>query len=208
MNATKIDLETWHRKSQYDFFKDFDQPFYNVTVPADISLLHQQIKLQKQPFFLSILHQILKAVHAIPEFKYRLEDNEVYEHHQIDAGVTILLEDNSFIFCTIQYEKDSTLFLRNAQASIQAQKEAKEFTPHKQKNIIYVSSLPWLSFTGFQHARKTVLDDSIPRFILGKFYEENGKVLLPLSTEVHHALADGFHLGQFYKEFTTPSKPT
>lgn len=201
MNATKIDLENWNRKNQYDFFIGFDQPFFNVTVPTDISPIYEQLKKNKQPFFLSVLHQILRAVHAIPEFRYRLHGNEVYLHEQIDAGVTILLEDNSFMYCTIQYEKNLSTFIQRAQASLIEQKHTKGFVPHEQKNIVYVSSLPWLSFTGFQHARKTIPDDSIPRFILGKFYEENSKIMLPLSTEVHHALADGFHIGQFYEQF-------
>ena len=32
MNATKIDLENWNRKNQYDFFIGFDQPFFNVAL--------------------------------------------------------------------------------------------------------------------------------------------------------------------------------
>jgi chloramphenicol O-acetyltransferase type A len=40
--------------------------------------------------------------------------------------------------------------------------------------------------------------DSIPRIAWGKYFEENGKIKLPLSVQVHHALVDGLHVGQYF----------
>jgi chloramphenicol O-acetyltransferase type A len=57
--------------------------------------------------------------------------------------------------------------------------------------------LPWVSFTSFSHARNWRQQDSIPRIAFGKFIEENDRILLPISVEVHHALVDGLHVGRF-----------
>lgn len=35
---------------------------------------------------------------------------------------------------------------------------------------------------------------------LGKYYEEDGKILLPLAVQVHHAVCDGFHICRFVNE--------
>jgi len=59
--------------------------------------------------------------------------------------------------------------------------------------------IPWISFTGLQHARKTDLEDTIPRFVFGKYFKEEKRLKMPLSVEVHHALVDGFHVGQLFK---------
>ena len=40
----------------------------------------------------------------------------------------------------------------------------------------------------------------IPIFTLGKYYEEDGKILLPLAVQVHHAVCDGFHICRFVNE--------
>ena len=40
--------------------------------------------------------------------------------------------------------------------------------------------------------------DSIPRIAWGKYFEENGKIKLPLPIQVHHALVDGLYVGQYF----------
>ena len=40
-------------------------------------------------------------------------------------------------------------------------------------------------------------DFLLPIFTMGKFYESDGKTLLPLAVQVHHAVCDGFHLCSF-----------
>ena len=40
----------------------------------------------------------------------------------------------------------------------------------------------------------------IPIFTLGKYYEEDGRIVLPLAVQVHHAVCDGFHICRFVNE--------
>ena len=42
-------------------------------------------------------------------------------------------------------------------------------------------------------------DDSNPRFAWGKYREENGRTMLPMSLFINHALCDGWHVTQFYR---------
>jgi len=63
--------------------------------------------------------------------------------------------------------------------------------------MIHFTTLPWVSFTSFAHARKHDPGDSVPKVAFGKFTEEGGRVLLPISVEVHHALMDGLHVGRY-----------
>ena len=200
MKSKKIDLQHWKRKDQYNFFKNFDQPFFNITADIEIESLYRYSKKHKLSFFYCILHSILKTVNEITEFRYRLVKDGVFEYSEIDAGVTILMEDKTFIYCTIKYKSDLHQFVKEAIEAVEKQKKSKGFLPHERKNLIYVSAIPWVSFTGFQHARQNNPEDSVPRFVLGKFYEQDSKMKMPFSVEVHHALADGYHLGQFYEK--------
>jgi chloramphenicol O-acetyltransferase type A len=64
--------------------------------------------------------------------------------------------------------------------------------------LVYYSVIPWISFTSFKNA--TRLDDSqtIPRIVFGKLFTEAGKMKLPHSVEVHHAVMDGIHVGKYF----------
>ncbi len=43
--------------------------------------------------------------------------------------------------------------------------------------------------------------DSIPRLAWGRFREEGGRLVMPLSVQVHHALVDGRHASEFINTF-------
>ncbi len=65
-----------------------------------------------------------------------------------------------------------------------------------------------LQSTSFSHARNWRREDSVPKIAFGKFIRENDRTLLPISVEVHHALVDGLHVGQYLNRledaFTKP----
>ena len=37
----------------------------------------------------------------------------------------------------------------------------------------------------------------LPIFTMGKYFERDGKRMLPLAIQVHHAVCDGYHVGMF-----------
>ena len=39
-----------------------------------------------------------------------------------------------------------------------------------------------------------------PMFTFGKYYEQGGKVLLPMAVQVHHSVCDGFHVARMFNE--------
>ena len=69
------------------------------------------------------------------------------------------------------------------------------------KNVIHISAIPWICFTALSHARHFAFKESNPKISFGKLIHENNKILLPVSVHVHHALIDGYHVGQFFEKF-------
>lgn len=68
------------------------------------------------------------------------------------------------------------------------------------KNNFLVSMIPWASFEGFNLNLQKDYDFLQPIFTMGKYYEENDKILLPLAIQMHHAVCDGFHICRFINE--------
>ena len=67
-------------------------------------------------------------------------------------------------------------------------------------NSFNISMVPWLEFTS---VNINVFDDGrflLPIFTIGKYFERDGKRLLPLSVQVHHAVCDGYHVGLFVEK--------
>jgi len=147
-----------------------------------------------------IVYVISRAANVIPEFRYRIRAAEVVEHEIVHPSITILIDKDLFSFCTMEYFEDFSLFAPRAAERIAYVKEhpTLENDPG-QDNLLYMTALPWVSFTSFTHPMQLHPADSVPRFAWGKLFEEGGFLKLPLSVQGHHALMDGIHMARYYE---------
>lgn len=200
---SKIDLETWDRKEHFRFFSQFDEPFFGVTVEVDCTNAYQRAKENGISFFLVYLHKALKAANSIEHFKLRIIDGELYCFDQINASPTIGRSNGTFGFSYLEYHVDESIFISNATKEIELVKSSTSLFPANSggDNVIHFSAMPWLNFTSVSHARNYKFNDSCPKISFGTITEKNGTKLMPVSIHVHHALADGYHVGLFVELF-------
>lgn len=195
----KLDLENWPRKDHFNFFSQFEEPFFGVCVEVDCSKAYENAKLKGQSFFLKYLHASLVAANKVESFKYRISDDEVWIYDQVNASPTINRPDGTFGFAYMYYFEDFTEFTAAAQLEIERVQNSTGLVPAGSgQNVIHYSSLPWLNFTAISHARSFSFKDSCPKISFGKLSVSKR---MPVSVHVHHALMDGFHVGQFVEAF-------
>ncbi len=196
----ELDLQSWNRKDQYEFFKDYDNPFFNIVANINVTRLYEFCKKKNISFFLSSLFCSCKAANAVEEFRYRIKDDKIIVYDTIHAGSTILHSDNTFGFCYFDYFEDHRKFAAHAQKEIEQLRKTKKLEPRVDAdNLIHYSVIPWISFTSFQHARNLGTQDTIPKIVFGKHFQEGAVKKMPVSVEVNHALLDGYHVGQYFE---------
>ena len=195
-------MEQWPRRSHYNFFKDFDEPFFGVSADVDCTHAFQHYKKLKTSFFIYYLHKSLMAVNSIEEFRYRIEEDQVYVYDQIGASATINRPDGTFGFSYIDFYEDYKTFEGRAIAEIEKVRADNQLIPGSTSaNIIHYSSLPWVKFTSISHARNFDGKDSVPKITFGKVYEEGKALKMPVSVHAHHALMDGYHVSRYFQQF-------
>ena len=92
------------------------------------------------------------------------------------------------------------MFLQSAKKRIDTMYTNPSFEDEQGRDdYLFLSAMPWVSFTGVQHAMHYHPGDSVPRITWGKFFEQNEKVLMPVSVQAHHALVDGRHMGHYFE---------
>jgi len=197
----KINIQTWKRKNQYNHFKDYDFPFFNVTANVDITKLYDYCKKNNLPFSLATLYISQKTINEIENFGYRIIKNEVFFLKDMQIGTTILYEDNTFGFVFLDYFENIKEFCTKSRKIMNQNLKTKTISNKKRLNVTRHSIVPWVTFTSVQNPRKFGYDDSIPVIIIGKFKEHNNKKQMPISVEAHHALMDGYHVGQYFQIF-------
>ncbi len=74
------------------------------------------------------------------------------------------------------------------------------FVENQPRNFFDVSCLPWIKYRHFDVHVFDEGDFLAPVITWGKYEVEQEKYLMPLSMNIHHAVADGFHLSRFFIE--------
>lgn len=54
-----------------------------------------------------------------------------------------------------------------------------------------------VTYTHISHTNSGKKDNATPLFDWGKYYEKDGRILIPISIQAHHSFVDGIHIGQF-----------
>jgi len=198
----KLNIDTWNRKPQFDFFKTYENPFFNITANVEVTNLVKFCKNSNESFFLNSLFIGAKVNNELDEFRYRIRGSDIVVHDVINFGAPVMHKDKTFTFCYFRYFADRDEFMKHAVVSLQQEKENPSFNPrHEEDDIIHFSVLPWINFTSIKHARQIPVTDSIPKIVYGKYFEKDEKYFMPISLELHHALLDGYHAGLFYQKW-------
>ena len=197
-----INQDNWHRKNTYDYFSQFELPFFNITANVEVSTLKSFCKENNYSFFLASLLLAMKAANAIAEFKMRIHGDEIIQYDKVHVGSTIQYEDHSFGFCYFPYMESVAEFDTKGKELLKIALADKTFSPKDgNDDLLHFSVIPWLHFKGLQHARRIGQQDSIPKIAFGKYQKEGDTLMMPVNVEVHHALADGYHVGLFFDKF-------
>ena len=196
-----INLDTWSRREHYQFFTTFEYPHFSLCANVDLTKFLPAIKAAGISFTGAIMYLIARTANTIPEFRHRVREGAAIEHEVVHPGVTILSKDDLFYFCTVEYDQDFDKFMARAEKEISHVKETSSLNVKiTDDNLLFMSSIPWVSFTSFMHPLKLTPADSIPRFAWGKYFKEGKSTKIPLSVQGHHAVMDGIHAGKFYTE--------
>jgi chloramphenicol O-acetyltransferase type A len=196
-----IAVENWERKDHYHFFKGLDYPHFSICANLEITRFYHYIKQNNLSFFISVLYAATQTANHIPEFRYRIRGDQVIEHEMVHPSFTVMTAKGVFSFCTVNYLKDFQQFNAKTASAMKTAKDRVNLEDEPGRDdLLYITCIPWISFTNVTHPIHMNPVDSIPRIAWGKYFEEGGKIKMPLSVQGHHALIDGFHVGQYFNE--------
>lgn len=194
-------METWPRRNHFELFRGFDHPHFNMCVNVDVTALQPFVKRNGYSLTVSMVYVIARAANAIPEFRQRIRGEQVVEHEIVNPGFSILVDDDVFGFCDVPFTEPYAEFARSADQQIARLKAQPDLANDKERDdLLYMSPIPWVSFTSFSHPMQLHPADSIPRFAWGKFFRDGDTLQMPLSVQGHHAVMDGIHMGRFYAQ--------
>ena len=190
-----IDLTTWDRAMHYQIFKDSVQPQYCITFDLDITNFLAKIRARGYSFTFSFVYAVTKCANQIEAFRYRFVDGKPAVFDTINTSFTYLRKDTE-LFKVVNVPMQDSIEKYVTLAKETEQNQTSYFTAPMGNDIYQFSPFPWVSYTHISHTESGKKDNATPLFDWGKFYEKDGKILIPFSVQVHHSFVDGVHIGK------------
>lgn len=199
----KIEFTNPHRRKHFEYFRTMNHPHYSITANVDITRLLEKIKDESLKFTPVMVYQITNTAHQIKPFLQRIRGTEVVEHDYVHPSFSVSTKvSDVFSFCEVKYNGEFKDFYERAIDRIKMMQEDPVFEDEEERDdYLFLSALPWISFTSITHAMHYHPHDCIPRISWGKTFQDGDKTLMPLSLTGHHALIDGKNMGDYYNLF-------
>ena len=196
----KIDINSWKRKEYFEHYFTNVPCTYSMTVKVDIT----PIKNKLMKLYPAMLYYISTVVNHHPEFRTAINDSgELGVYSEMLPCYTVFHKDTeTFSNIWTEYSLDFNTFSVAYENDMQkyGNKQGMIGKPNAPENTFPVSMIPWSTFEGFNLNLQKGYDYLIPIFTMGKYYQEDGRTILPLAIQVHHAVCDGFHICRFANE--------
>lgn len=202
MSFEVLNIDKWDRKETFNHFMSVANCSYSITVNIDITTLHEYIKKEKLRFYPTFTWIVTRAVNSQKEFRMGYNEegllgyfNKINPSYSVLSKTTNIMSDLSTDYNEnfVDYYNEMCIVLDKFQID---NKYKTSFAP----NFFIVSCIPWLNYSSFNvnnHGDNPFL---FPMVTWGKFRLENNKTYIPVTMQIHHAVADGYHCSLFYNK--------
>ena len=202
MNYTKVDLDTWERGTLFRYYIDDLRMVISLTVDVDAAPLVAFVKERSLPFYPVMIWVVSKVLNAHDEFKYSWDEaGDLIRWDSISPfWADFHPEDRNFTKQVTEYDENLEVFLARYEADRRTNRDLRGVVPDQPKNSFDLSCLPWVRY---RHLDLHVFDEGkflAPVVTWGKYEWEGERAMMPLSMNIHHAVADGFHVAGFFNE--------
>lgn len=191
----RIDEKNWKRAMHCQVFRNSVEPAFCVTFELDITNFLKKLREQKYSFTFAMVYSISVCANQIEEFRYRFVDGDIVLFDQIDTAFTYLNKETE-LFKVVNVPLTESLEEYVALAAKTAEEQQEYFTGPLGNDVFQFSPMPWVTYTHISHTNSGKKDNATPLFDWGKYFQRDGRTLLPFTVQAHHSFVDGLHIGK------------
>jgi len=203
-----IDEKKWARAEHFRHFWDEAPCSISMCDEINVTQLRRVCKELHRSFSIVVLYAVTYVVNSHEEFRMLTVDSpdaqfmmpaiwdEVHPSHNIFHSDT---ETYTSLFT--KWDEDFEIFAERCEEDMKRAERLRVMAIPGLANTFEASCVPWRHFTSVGvHGD---LYSLAPIIAWGGFRENGDDVYMPLSIQIHHAAADGYHLARFISETET-----
>ncbi len=205
MNYKVINKEKYYRKDVFNHFTKDCKCSTSMTARIDVTDLVAYSKQHDTKFYINFLYILSKVLNSRDDYKmgYFWQTEELVCYDKINPAHYVFHDDTET--CTMvysEYFEDYKVFYENIKNDIEKAKQTREykFDIVNHPNWFDASYIPWVSYDSLNIELPDGYLHFAPIINWGKYREENGKLMMPVTVRMNHAIADGYIVANVFFE--------
>ena len=203
MDYRVIDKESYYRKGVFRHFTEDCKCSTSVTARIDVTDLVSYSKKTDTKFYINFLYILSKVLNSREDYRmgYLWETDELICYDKINPIQYVFHEDTET--CTpvyTEYFEDYDTFYIKTLADVEEAKATREYMLDMagHPNWFDASYISWLSYDSLNIELPDGYLHFPPIVNWGRYREENGRLMMPVSVRLNHAIADGFLVARVF----------
>lgn len=202
-NYKVIDKETYYRKGVFRHFSEDCKCSTSMTSRIDVTDLVDFSKRTNTKFYLNFLYVLCKVLNSRDDYKmgYRWQTQELICYDKINPTQYVFhpeIETCTTVYS--HYYEDYGKFYACALADLEEGKKSTEYKLDMENhpNWFDASYISWLSYDSMNIELPDGYLFFAPIVNWGKYRDEGGRLMMPVSVRLNHAIADGYLLAKVF----------
>lgn len=204
MDYKIINKETYYRKGVFRHFSEDCKCSTSITARIDVTALVEHSRKTNTKFYINFLYILSKVLNSREDYRmgYLWETNDLICYDVINPTQYVFHDDTET--CTpvyTKYNEDYEIFYKNALEDVERAKKTREYglDMENHPNWFDASYISWLSYDSLNIELPDGHLFFAPIINWGKYREEGGRLVMPVSVRLNHAIADGYLVANVFR---------
>ena len=203
MDYKVIDVDRYYRKDVFRHFSEDCRCSTSMTARVDVTELVKYSRKTDTKFYINFLYILSKALNSREDYRmgYLWQTGQLVCYDFINPTQYVFHDDTET--CTpvyTVYNPDYHIFYQAAADDIARAKESREYGLDmiNHTNWFDASYISWLSYDSMNIELPDGHLFFAPIVNWGKYREEEGRLMMPVTVRLNHAIADGFMVAKVF----------
>ena len=204
MSYRVIDKNAYYRKGVFRHFTEDCKCSTSMTARIDVTELAAYSRQTGTKFSLNFLYLLSRALNSREDYRmgYLWQTDELICYDVIHPTQYVFHEDTET--CTpvyTEYREDYDSFYAGALYDLEQAEKTREYLldSANHPNWFDASYIPWLSYDALHVELPDGYLYFAPIINWGRYREENGRLLMPVTVRLNHAIADGYLVAKVFR---------
>ena len=204
MDYRIIDKEAYYRKGVYRHFTQDCKCSVSMTARIDVTALAEYSRQSGTRFYINFLYILSKALNSRDDYRmaHLWQTDELICYDVINPTQYVFHGDTET--CTpvyTEYTEDYERFYRQALEDAERAKLTREYRldAANHPNWFDASYIPWVSYDSMNIELPDGYLYFLPIVNWGRYREEGGRLMMPVSVRMNHAVADGYLIAGVFR---------